>query len=152
MTSDWDDFYSELRREAAEAGAGPDLEAWEQHFRNQLSLIQMREAAGLSQRQLAARARVPQGDISRIEQGKGNPTLRTLLRMVAACGARLRIELPNGTPEGEMAPAIHRRAAPRGVASTPGPTHRAPVRAPAHRATSRGSAPSKSKKPPLARV
>ena len=58
MTSDWDDFYSELRQEAAEAGAGPELEAWEQHFRNQLSLIQMREAAGLSQRQLAARARV----------------------------------------------------------------------------------------------
>jgi hypothetical protein len=51
-----------------------------------------------------------------------------------------------------VAPAVHRRAARRGVASTPGPMHRAPVRATANRATSRGSAPSKSKKTPLARV
>jgi transcriptional regulator with XRE-family HTH domain len=93
-TSSWDDFYAELRQEAADAGAEHELEAWEQYFRNELALIRMREAAGLTQRELAARARVPQADISRIEQGKGNPTLRTLVRLAAACGARLRIELP----------------------------------------------------------
>lgn len=97
-TSSWDDFYAELRQEAADAGAEHELEAWEQYLRNELALIRMREAAGLTQRELAARARVPQADISRIEQGKGNPTLRTLVRMAAACGARLRIELPSDGP------------------------------------------------------
>ena len=119
-TSSWDDFYAELRQEAADAGVEHELEAWEQYFRNELALIRMREAAGLTQRELAARARVPQADISRIEQGKGNPTLRTLVRLAAACGARLRIELPpdgHGNRTSRVARATPLRA-PRSGATT----------------------------------
>jgi hypothetical protein len=45
--SSWDDFYAELRQEAADAGAEHVLEAWERYFRDELALIRMREGAGL---------------------------------------------------------------------------------------------------------
>jgi DNA-binding XRE family transcriptional regulator len=94
MGTGWQDFYAELEVEAEASGATLEFRAWEDHFRNEVNLIQARKRAGLSQRQLAARAHVPQAEVSRIERGLGNPTWKTVTRLLAACGARLRIELP----------------------------------------------------------
>jgi transcriptional regulator with XRE-family HTH domain len=48
-----------------------------------------REAAGLSQRELAERAGTSQPAIARAEAGRGTLTLSTLERLVAATGSRL---------------------------------------------------------------
>jgi transcriptional regulator with XRE-family HTH domain len=48
-----------------------------------------RRAAGLSQRELARRAGVPQPAISRIESGIVSPTVATLERLLRQCGLEL---------------------------------------------------------------
>lgn len=50
------------------------------------ALRQARRRAGLSQRQLAARARVPQSRIARIESAAIVPRVDTFDRLLAACG------------------------------------------------------------------
>jgi uncharacterized protein len=52
-----------------------------------------RQAAGLTQAELAKRARMKQPEIARLESGGANPRLSTLKRVVAATGHSLRVEL-----------------------------------------------------------
>lgn len=52
-----------------------------------------RKAAGLTQRQLAARAGITQTVLSRAESGTGNPTLALLESIAAALGERLDVSL-----------------------------------------------------------
>lgn len=56
-------------------------------------LRRAREQAGLSQRAVAAAAGVRQPLISRIESGREQPALTTLVTLVEACGYRLRIDI-----------------------------------------------------------
>jgi transcriptional regulator with XRE-family HTH domain len=48
-----------------------------------------RRRAGLSQRELARRARIPQPTIAAIERGRQDPRYRTLSRLLRACGVEL---------------------------------------------------------------
>lgn len=52
---------------------------------------EMREAAGLSQRALAAKAGTSQPAVARYERGVAAPSWETLQRIAAACGRRLEI-------------------------------------------------------------
>jgi predicted transcriptional regulator len=52
-----------------------------------------RRAAGLTQAELAKRARMKQPEIARLESPGANPRLSTLKRVVAAAGQNLRFEL-----------------------------------------------------------
>lgn len=52
-------------------------------------LAAARNAAHLTQPQLATLAGIQQADISRIERGLGNPTRDTLLKLAGALGTRL---------------------------------------------------------------
>jgi predicted transcriptional regulator len=51
-----------------------------------------RRRSGLSQRELAARSGVPQSTIGRIEAGLVDPRVRTLSRLLRACGFDLEVE------------------------------------------------------------
>jgi transcriptional regulator with XRE-family HTH domain len=55
-----------------------------------------REAAGLSQRELAQRAGTSQAMVARIEGGRQSPSVATLERLVRACGRALRVEAEGG--------------------------------------------------------
>ena len=55
-----------------------------------------RRKAGLTQRQLAARAGVPQPTVARIESGVVSPRLETVDRLLAHCGVRLVVEQRSG--------------------------------------------------------
>lgn len=54
-------------------------------------LMRARTAAGLSQRELARRAGVPQSTVGRIETGAMIPRVDTLQRLLRQCGAELRV-------------------------------------------------------------
>jgi len=51
-----------------------------------------RSRANLTQRGLAAKSGVPQETIARIERGRADPRLRTLDRLLEACGYGLEVE------------------------------------------------------------
>lgn len=55
------------------------------------AMIDARKASGLTQKQLAERTGIAQGDISKFENGSGNPSLRTLQRLAAGMGMRMNI-------------------------------------------------------------
>lgn len=56
-------------------------------------LVQARRTAGLSQRDLAARAGVAQQEIARYERGRVTPSLERLRSLIAACGLELTVGL-----------------------------------------------------------
>ena len=59
-------------------------------------LREARTNAGLSRRGLASKAGVPISTISRIEDGRSDPTITMLERLLAAAGARLAIDVAPG--------------------------------------------------------
>ena len=85
----WSDFERELLDD-------PEVrEAYEEEVPRQrlaLSLAHKRHALGMSQHELARRARVTQRQVSALENGKANVTLDTLLRVTGALGLVLNPE------------------------------------------------------------
>ena len=58
-----------------------------------MSARALRRTAGLTQRQVAARAHLSQSHVSKIENATGPmPSLDTLRKYAAACGAQVRVE------------------------------------------------------------
>ena len=52
-----------------------------------------RERAGLTQKELAERIGMRQSNLSRLENGNGNPSLQTLAKIARGLGKRLEIRL-----------------------------------------------------------
>lgn len=55
------------------------------------AMIDARKASGLTQKELAERTGISQGDISKLENGSGNPSIRTLQRLAAGMGMKLQL-------------------------------------------------------------
>lgn len=55
-------------------------------------IIDARQQSGLTQKELSERTGIAQGDISKLERGNANPSLRTLQRLAAGMGMKLRLE------------------------------------------------------------
>ena len=64
------------------------------------AMIDARKASGLTQKELSERTGIAQGDISRIENGNANPSMRTLQRLAAGMDMILKIEFLPRTPAG----------------------------------------------------
>ena len=60
-------------------------------------VLEARLGAGLSQRELGQRSRVPQAAISRIERGLVSPRTETLDRLLRACGKDVELIVRPGT-------------------------------------------------------
>ena len=56
------------------------------------AIIEARISSGLTQKELSLRSGIAQGDISKIENGNANPSIKTLQRLASAMGKELRIE------------------------------------------------------------
>ena len=56
------------------------------------AIIDARKKTGITQKELSERTGIAQGDISKLERGNANPSLRTLQRLAAGMGMKLRIE------------------------------------------------------------
>ena len=74
----------------------PELREEYQNLEPEFSVIQAiidaRVSSGMSQQELSRKTGIAQGDISKIERGNGNPSVKTLQRLAAGMGKKLKIE------------------------------------------------------------
>ncbi len=98
MATKFADFVQSLEDEARAEGpeAVAQLEALRDHFRLGRQIAQARIERKLSQTEVAKRAHVDQGDVSKIERGMANPTLATL--SAVACAVGLEVGLRRRSP------------------------------------------------------
>ncbi len=69
-----------------------EYEALEPEFVVMQALINARKDSGMTQKELSDVCGISQSDISRLEHGNGNPSLRTLQRLAKALKMSLKIE------------------------------------------------------------
>ena len=69
-----------------------EYEALEPEYTIMQAMIDARTSKGLTQKELSIRSGIAQGDISKLENGNANPSIRTLQRLATAMGKTLRIE------------------------------------------------------------
>lgn len=68
-----------------------EYEALEPEFAIIQAIIDARQETGLTQRDLSERTGIAQSDISKLENGNANPSIRTLKRLAEAMGKQLKI-------------------------------------------------------------
>ena len=85
--------YEDFRNEQLKA---PELKVEYDALATEFAIIQAiidaRKESALTQKELSARTGIAQADISKLEHGTANPSLRTLQRLAAGMGRRLKIE------------------------------------------------------------
>lgn len=69
-----------------------EYEALEPEFAIIQAMIDARKNTGLTQKELSEKTGIAQGDISKLETGNANPSLRTLQRLAAGMGMKLKLE------------------------------------------------------------
>ena len=89
MSNSFNDF---LKEQLQDAELRAEYEALEPEFAIMQAMIDARKSNGMTQKQLAEATGINQADISKLERGSGNPSLRTLQRLAAGMGMRLKLE------------------------------------------------------------
>lgn len=69
-----------------------EQERLELEFSVMQAMIDARKSAGLTQKQLSEKTGITQADISKLESGNANPSLRTLQRLASGMGMKVKIE------------------------------------------------------------
>ena len=87
--SNFNDYLSQKMKDPAFKA---EYDALEPEFSIIQAMIDARKASGLTQQQLAEKTGIAQADISKLENGSANPSLRTLRRLAAGMGMQLRLE------------------------------------------------------------
>ena len=78
-----------------------EWDALEPEFQIIRGVVEGREMNDLTQEQLSAATGINQANISRLENGTANPSLRTLKRLAAGMGMALKIEFVPLRPAGQ---------------------------------------------------
>ena len=84
-----DDFEKFLEKQLKNEEFRKEWESLEPEY---AILIEARTSQGLTQKELSIRSGIAQGDISKIENGNANPSIKTLKRLATALGKNLKIE------------------------------------------------------------
>ena len=87
--SEWKQFLNE-QLEDPEVRA--EYEALEPEFAIIQAMIDARKSSGLTQKELSEKTGIAQADISKLERGNANPSLRTLQRLASGMDMKLKIE------------------------------------------------------------
>ncbi len=69
-----------------------EWETMEPEFQIIRALVEARNERGITQKELSAITGITQGDISKLENGTGNPSVRTLQRLAEGLGKTLVIQ------------------------------------------------------------
>lgn len=92
-------FRESLAGQMADPAFREEWDALEAEFQIINAMIDARKSRGLTQRQLAEITGINQADISKLENGNANPSLRTLRHLAAGMGMTMRVEfVPAGGP------------------------------------------------------
>ena len=86
--SSYNDFFQEQMRDPE---VKAEYDALEPEFSIIQAIIDARKESGLTQKELASRTCIAQADISKLEHGNANPSLRTLQRLANGMGRKLKI-------------------------------------------------------------
>jgi transcriptional regulator with XRE-family HTH domain len=86
------DFNEYVAEKLKDSEFRAEYDALEPEFAIIHAMIDARKNTGLTQVQLAEKTGIDQSDISRIENGEANPSLKTLKRLASAMDMRLKVE------------------------------------------------------------
>jgi predicted transcriptional regulator len=89
MSTRFDDF---LEEQLKDDEFRKEFEALQPEHAVIQAIIDARKESGLTQKELAEKTGIAQGDISKIEKGLANPSLKTLKRLALGMGKVLKIE------------------------------------------------------------
>lgn len=89
MSVKFDDFLQEQRQDPE---FKTEYDALQPEHAIIQAIINARQQSGLTQKELSERTGIAQGDISKLERGNANPSLRTLQRLAEGMGMKLRLE------------------------------------------------------------
>ena len=93
--TNFDDF---LNEQLQDEEFRKEYEALEPEFAIIQALIDARNEAGITQTELSKRTGIAQTDISKLERGNGNPSLKTLKSLAEGLGMTLELKFkPIGT-------------------------------------------------------
>ncbi len=96
MSNKFNDF---LREQLEDPDFRREYEALQPERAVVQAIIDARQSAGLTQKELSERTGIAQGDISKLENGNANPSIRTLQRLASGMDMTLKVEfLPKTTP------------------------------------------------------
>ncbi len=87
--SDFNEFLSEQLKDE---NFKKEYDRLEPEFAIIQAMIDARKETGLTQKELSERTGIAQGDISKLENGNANPSLRTLQRLAEGMGMQLKVE------------------------------------------------------------
>ena len=85
-------FYDFLEEQLRDPEFREEYEALQPEHAIIQALINARRQSGLTQKELSEKTGIAQGDISKLETGNANPSIRTLQRLAAGMGMKLRLE------------------------------------------------------------
>ncbi len=89
MSVKFDDF---LKKQLQDEEFRKEYEALQPERAVIQAIIDARQNSGLTQKELSERTGIAQGDISKLENGNANPSIRTLQRLAEGMGMMLKIE------------------------------------------------------------
>ena len=93
------DFRNYLDQQLKDPAFKAEWDALQPELAIMQAMIDARKQSGLTQKQLSERTGIAQSDISKMENGSANPSVRTLLRLADGLGMYLKIEfVPKGSP------------------------------------------------------
>lgn len=87
--TDFDDFLNEQMKNPEFKA---EYDALEPEFAIIQAMIDARKETGITQKELSERTGITQADISKLENGNANPSLRTLRRLAKGLGMKLKLE------------------------------------------------------------
>ena len=87
--TNYDDF---LKEQLQDPELKAEYDALEPEFAIMQAMIDARKESGITQKELSLRTGIAQADISKLENGNANPSLRTLQRLSIGIGRKLKIE------------------------------------------------------------
>lgn len=85
-------FNDFLKEQLKDPEIKAEYEALEPEFAIIQAMIDARKLKGITQKELSERTGIAQGDISKLENGNANPSIKTLQRLASAMDMSLKIE------------------------------------------------------------
>ncbi len=86
------DFNNYLKEQLKDPEFKKEWDSLETEYSIIQAMIDARKSSGLTQKQLSERTGIAQADISKLENGSGNPSLKTLKRLAAGMGMIIKVE------------------------------------------------------------